>query len=656
MKTRINQYVVCGLLVLILGILETAATDVIQLQGTIVDSNGLNFAEGRATRFSTERQRSNLPKTAIGNAFKGYQYATYYDDNRNVCLGRRKLPDGDWEILRFTDYAMPGSDSHNVVTLGICAKDGTIHFAFDHHADPLNYRVSTQNAASDPESVEWSTDLFGPVMDELGSVGSFPRFTYPYFFNAPNGNLMLYFREGGSGNGIGMIQEYDGTTHDWTTGLGKFIEGTGTYTGVLSTNSRSRNAYLNAIAYAGNRIHVSWVWRESAGGSQFNHDLCYAYSDDDGRTWHNNEGTVIGRTGASSITVDSPKLVVAEIPQNVGLSNQYTHYAYEDGSCHVMLTHNLEGSSSRRYHHYWRDTEGNWSKAPLSFNGSRPKIVGDEDRNLFMVYASGGRLRIAKGIPNAEKTEWTWTSVYTQPGTTEAGEGLIDYTRWEQDGVLSVYGQERPSRVLSYGSGTPINGLPSPVHVFDYQVSPKAILPVPTPKRDGASLDMELQWTAGIAALSHNVYLGTDLESVAMATPKSPEFRGQQPGTIYTPPSNLKGLTDYYWRIDEVQRGGAIIRGQVWKFTTSDEDPTINPVAFGLHGEHLEFTYLRRSAEVAAGVTYKVEMTDTLQEGSWTSEGISQEIQNDSGSIQMVKATLPQPSAGKRFVKLTIFR
>ncbi len=405
-----------------------------------------------------------------------------------------------------------------------------------------------------------------------------------------------------------------------------------------------------------NRIHVSWVWRESAGGSQYNHDLCYAYSDDDGRTWHNNEGTLIGTTGSSSITVDSPELVVAEIPQNEGLSNQYTHYSYEDGSCHVMLSHNREGSSSRRYHHYWRDSEGNWNSSELSFSGSRPKMVGDEDQNLFLVYASSGRLRIAKGVPNIEKTEWTWTSVYTQPDTTEAGEGQIDYTRWEQDRVLSVYGQERPSRVLDYGSGTPFNGLPSAVHVFDYQVSQNAILPIPTPNREGASLHMELQWTAGIAALSHNVYLGTDLEAVAMATRSSPEFRGEQRGTTYQPPSNLKGLTDYYWRIDEVKRDGEIIQGQVWKFTTSDEDPTINPIAFGLKDDHLEFTYLRSSAEVAAGITFKVEMTDNLQPDSWTGEGIAQEIQNDSGTIQKVKATLPAPPGGKRFVKLTITR
>jgi hypothetical protein len=415
---------ILGLLLMILGGLEAAAIDEIQLQSTIVDSNGLNFAEGDATRFSTNINGRTYQRPPM-NTFRGYQYVTYYDDNRNVCLGRRKLPDGDWEIIRFTDYTMSGSDSHNVVTLGICAVDGTIHLSFDNHADLFNYRVSEQQVALHPESVEWSIDLFGPVSNELGSVGSIARFTYPYFFNASNGNLMLYFRDGGSGNGNGMIQEYDGTTHDWTTGLGTFIAGSGSYTGALSTNSQTRNPYLNGISYAGNRIHVTWGWRESSGGSQFNHDLCYSYSDDHGRTWRNNEGTVIGTTGSSFITLDSPGLIVADIPQNEGLSNQYTHYAYADGSCHVMVSHNQEGTTSGRYHHYWRDAEGNWKRTVLPFSGSRPKIIGDVDRNLYLVYSSGGTLRIAKGVPDTERTDWSWSSVYIQPATTEAGEGQI---------------------------------------------------------------------------------------------------------------------------------------------------------------------------------------------------------------------------------------
>jgi len=342
--------------------LVTGRSEIELLSSSIVDPNGLNFAEGDATRFSLNINGRTYQRPPL-NTFKGYQYVSYYDKNRNVCLGRRKLPDGEWEILRFTDYTMPGSDSHNVVTHGICAKDGTIHLSFDNHADLFNYRVSEPKVALNPETIEWSVDLFGPVENELGSLGSIERFTYPYFFNAPNGNLMLYYREGGSGNGQGMIQEYDGDAGEWTTGLGRFIASTGSYTGALSTNSQSRNPYLNGISYAGNRIHVSWGWRESSGGAQFNHDICYAYSDDNGRTWRNNDGIIIAHTGSSFITVDSPGLVVASIPQNQGLSNQYTQYAYEDGSCHVIVSHNEQGTSDRRYHHYWRDAGGSWNGA-----------------------------------------------------------------------------------------------------------------------------------------------------------------------------------------------------------------------------------------------------------------------------------------------------
>lgn len=632
--------------------LETGMANVVLLRGSIVDDNGLNFAEGDATRFSQNVNGRTYQRPPL-TTFQGYQYVTYYDDNRNVCLGRRQLPGGEWEIIRFTDYAMPGSDSHNVVTLGICAADGTIHLMFDHHADPLNYRVSAQNVATHPETAEWSANLFGPISDQLGSVGGFERFTYPYFFPAPNGNLMLFFRDGGSGNGNGMIHEYDGTAHDWIPGLGKFIASTGSYTGILSNNSQSRNPYLNAIAYSGDRIHVSWGWRESSGGSQFNHDLCYAYSDDDGRSWHNNEGDLIGVTGSSFIDVNSPGLVVASIPQDQGLSNQYTHYAYPDGTCHVMVSHNVEGTTNRSYHHYWRDASGNWDSAALSFSGSRPKMVGNDDGTLFLVYASGGRLRIAKGVPNSDKTQWDWSSVYTQSDSTEAGEGQIDYTRWEQDGVLSVYGQERPSSVLSYGSGTPINGLPSPVHVFDYQVSNAAIQPSPAPNSDRVNLDAAMEWTAGLDAISRHVYLGTNPDTVAAATPNSPEFKGEQDATTYQPPSDLYGLTDYYWRVDEVQSGGIVIPGRLWHFATRDEDPTVNPIAFGPKEDQLEFNYRRSKSELSEGATYTVEWSDSLQAGSWTSDGISENVQDDTGNIQTVNATIPLLLGERRFMKLT---
>ncbi len=635
--------------------MESSATETLLLDRSIVDPNGLNFAEGDDTRFSRNVNGRTYQRPPL-TTFKGYQYAAYYDENRNVCLARRKIPDGGWETIRFTDYTMPGNDSHNVVTLGICRKDGTIHLSFDNHGDRLRYRVSHKRVASNPDTIEWNAERFGPVSNELGAVGSIERFTYPYFFNAPNGNLMLYYREGGSGNGNGMIQEYDGSTSEWTTGLGKFIDSAGSYNGALSTNSQSRNPYLNGISYAGNRIHATWGWRESSGGAQFNHDLCYAYSDDDGRTWRNNDGIQIGATGTEFMNVDSPGLVVAEIPQNIGLSNQYTHYAYTNGSCHVIVAHNQEGTSDRLYQHYRRDAEGSWTHATLPFGGSRPKLVGDHDNSLILIHTSGGRLRIAKGAPNPEKTEWTWEVVHTQSEATEGGEGQVDYTRWEQDRTLSVYGQEQPATVLNYGSGSPIDGLPSPVHVSDYHVSQSAIQPNPIPGSYGRSLAGRLDWTAGLNADAHRVYLGTDRAAVENATITSPEFMGQQLETTYLIPLRLRALSEYYWRIDSVNTDESIVKGPVWSFTTRDEDPSINPIAFGPVGNTLKFTYVRSAFSITEGVTHEVEVNDNLDNDTWSSEGVSQEFRVDGDAIQTVTASIPLPKNGRRFVRLSTRR
>ncbi|HSH08774.1 MAG TPA: BNR-4 repeat-containing protein, partial [Oceanipulchritudo sp.] len=221
-----------------------------------VDQAGLTFATGSQTKFSTNVNGRTFGKQNAVTTVNGWQYTTYYDENRNVVLGRRELPDGEWELIRFTDYRITSSDAHNITSVGVCEADGTIHLAFDHHAYDLNYRVSQQGVATSPRSYTWSASLFSPVTDQLGAVGKLTSLTYPRFFNAPNGNLMLYYRFGGSGNGQGVIQEYDATTHDWKTDLGIFIGNAGLYSGTVTPSSTSRNPYLNGIFYSGDRLHA----------------------------------------------------------------------------------------------------------------------------------------------------------------------------------------------------------------------------------------------------------------------------------------------------------------------------------------------------------------------------------------------------------------
>lgn len=240
---------------------------------------------------------------------------------------------------------------------------------------------------------------------------------------------------------------------------------------------------------------------------------------------------MIGTTASSFITVNSPGLTVAPIAQNQDLGNQFTHHAYPDGSCHIIVSHSEIGTSTRRYHHYWRNAAGTWSSEVLPFTGSRPKLVGDDNRELYLTYVSGSTLRIAKGTPNASQTSWAWSTIHSQTGRTEGGEGHIDTNRWESERILSVYGQVAPNSA----------GDPSALSIFDYQVSAKAILPVPLNNQNDVALTPTLQWTPGIGAVSHRVFFGTDSGAVANSTTASPEYMGQQSTTDFTPAQPLVG-------------------------------------------------------------------------------------------------------------------
>jgi hypothetical protein len=272
-----------------------------------------------------------------------------------------------------------------------------------------------------------------------------------------------------------MIRVYDGTTSQWLTSHGRFIaRDLGTYT-FGGRTSEFRYAYLNGLSHADGRLHVSWVWRDRFERThpRNQHDLCYTYSDDDGRTWKNSAGAQIGVTGTSCIHLDSPGVVVAPIAPRTGLSNQNTQYAYPDGGLHVVLRNYW----SDNYHHHWRDAAGTWRVEALPLEGARPELVGDEDRNLYLVFASEEQLCIAKGIPKADGSGWSWSRIYRQANPSLGGEGQIDLSRWQSERVLSVYGQEVPTTILEYGTDDPVDGVPTPLHVTDFRFSRQAAQP-----------------------------------------------------------------------------------------------------------------------------------------------------------------------------------
>jgi rhamnogalacturonyl hydrolase YesR len=406
----------------------------------------------------------------------GWQYVAYYDGQRNVCVARRRLPAGPWQILRFSDYKFKGNDAHNVISLGICEQDGTIHLAFDHHVTALHYRVSKPGVALHPDSFSWDASLFGPVHSDL-EKGKPIVVTYPRFWNTPDGGLQMHYRRGSSGSGDNMLVDYHPETGTWSntrqidSSIGNFQDDIG--------SSTHRNAYPNGYDYdSTGRLQATWVWRESAGG--VNHDLLYAYSDDRGKTWHTDSG---GPT-AGPAGIDTPGLVVEKISRRHGLMNNQAQAIDSLNRIHVVMWSsdvqtplNADPSAvwglpaDRRYHHYWREAAGAWHDDVLPWvAGSRPRLFIDDHDNLIMIYNrpapnepmthgiyfTQGDLVIASASSAAKWQDWRIVAEEKGPFINEM---LGDPTRWKGQKILSILVQETPTVI----------GAPSPLRVVDYQ-------------------------------------------------------------------------------------------------------------------------------------------------------------------------------------------
>lgn len=395
---------------------------------------------------------------------KGYQYVGYYGGDRRVCIARRKLPSGQWEIMRFKDYNFKSNDAHNTISIGICPKDGTIHIAFDHHVNPLHYRKSKRGVATKPETVKWQASLFGPIISKLEKDK--PRsVTYPRFLQTPEGGLQFFYRRGGSGNGDRMMADYNPATGKWQN-IRQIDSGKGIFKDTINESS-SRCSYPNGYSYGpAGKLHTTWVWRENSQGA--NHDLIYVYSEDQGNTWLNNAGETI----SGLPEVDTPGITVADIPRTYGLMNTHGQVVDSKGRVHVVMWHCSDASfkatdskpgkhrwgvpNERRYQYYRRDLDGKWTHIELPWvAGNRPKIFADDRDNLILIYRADnigsskalikrtGVLQIASATAASGWKDWKIIRTVNGPFVNEM---LGDPYRWKKSGILSVMAQERPAK------------------------------------------------------------------------------------------------------------------------------------------------------------------------------------------------------------------
>jgi len=119
--------------------------------------------------------------------------------------------------------------------------------------------------------------------------------------------------------------------------------------------------------------------------------------------------------------------------------------------------------------------------------------------------------------------------------------------------------------------------------VWRFSVQPlTAYSPSPFNGAKYLDTDIDLTWSPGSRAKSHDVYLGTNFDDVSNASRTNPLdvlVKQNHDANSYEPGTLVLG-TDYFWRIDEVD-GADIWKGNVWQFTTIPLIPITNPNLVG---------------------------------------------------------------------------
>ena len=112
--------------------------------------------------------------------------------------------------------------------------------------------------------------------------------------------------------------------------------------------------------------------------------------------------------------------------------------------------------------------------------------------------------------------------------------------------------------------------------------------PSPTNGSTDVPRDVDISWSPGEFANTHDVYFGTvfdDVNDASKTNPLNVLLSQGQSATIYDPESLLEFGQTYYWRIDEVNAppDNTIFKGNLWSFT-------VEPIAYPIAGENITAT------------------------------------------------------------------
>lgn len=378
----------------------------------------------------------------------GYQYAAYYDSLANVILAKRKLGSRAWEI-RQTSYKGNVLDAHNIISIMVDG-DGYLHMAWDHHGNPLHYCKSIR-----PESLEMSS------LQPMTGRGE-GNVTYPEFYRMPSGDLIFVYRDGSSGNGNLAMNRYDLASKTWVRLHDNLIDGEG-----------QRNAYWQMSAGPTGVIHLSWVWREHF-MVETNHDMCYARSNDGGKTWQ----TSAGKEYTIPINMQTAEYAW-RIPQNSDLINQTSMTSDDQENPYIATYYQAASDSCPQYYIIYKQ-DGTWKLSKATSRTMNFDLAGAGSRSIpisrpKILYANkNGRRSLRMIYRDEEHTDWVcmasadlssmqWKTSKLTGFATDRWEPSYDTELWRTKQQLNIFlqkvGQESGERAVKMA--------PQMVHVLE---------------------------------------------------------------------------------------------------------------------------------------------------------------------------------------------
>ncbi|QGK74231.1 BNR repeat-containing protein [Flavobacterium sp. SLB02] len=380
-------------------------------------------------------------------SFKGVQYTAYYDPEGRMVLAKRNLNSKKWETV-VTPYTGNVKDAHNDISI-VIDSEGYLHVSWDHHDTRLRYARSKK-----AYSLELGEEQPMTGEDEL-------KVTYPEFHNLPNGKLLFCYRSGASGRGNMIMKSFDVKTQQWTSLQNNLIDG-----------ENQRSAYWQM--YVGKKgIYISWVWRESWDVST-NHDLCYAFSPDGGKTWQKSTG--------EKYTLPITKQTAEhawEIPQNSSLINQTAMTVDDQGNPYIATYWDNNGIPQYKVVYLsngkWNLINTSFHLNPFSLGGggtkripiSRPEILVDKSM-LYLLFRDEEREnKITLGYTNLQNKDWKLQDL--SRFTVGQWEPNFDKELWEQKKQLHIFLQN-----VSQADGEGLAKVaPQMVQVLEVQKLPK---------------------------------------------------------------------------------------------------------------------------------------------------------------------------------------